>query len=371
MRKNALLCVMLALVLLLSGCALVQKDEAVDNATEILRLGDKVITKEMVKAQTESQLYNMYSAYSMIGYSYDVTDPENIAKAQDAAIEAYEKDLALTAKAAELGMDKLTDEETEEAKTAGQENFDSDIEFYIKNYMTDTEGVDEETLKTKAREELEAMGYSVDDYITSATKKKVDAKLKEYAIKDVTVTDEEIQEDFDAKVESDKTTYAENPGSWAVAANNGTTLYYTPAGVRRVKQILTKFTEEDQKAIDEANQQMSDANTARSTAQAKIDAANSTLDELKEGDSDEIKSAREAAEATLAEAQKELDEADNALMTATEALTAAQDKAFADIDEKVDAILASLDAEGADWNAIMEANNEDPGMSSHSSSEWS
>ena len=362
MRKNALLCVMLALVLLLSGCALVQKDEAVDNATEILRLGDKVITKEMVKAQTESQLYNMYSAYSMIGYSYDVTDPENIAKAQDAAIEAYEKDLALTAKAAELGLDKLTDEETEEAKTAGQENFDSDIEFYIKNYMTDTEGVDEETLKTKAREELEAMGYSVDDYITSATKKKVDAKLKEYAIKDVTVTDEEIQEDFDAKVESDKTTYAENPGSWAVAANNGTTLYYTPAGVRRVKQILTKFTEEDQKAIDEANQQMSDANTARSTAQAKIDAANSTLDELKEGDSDEIKSAREAAEATLAEAQKELDEADNALMTATEALTAAQDKAFADIDEKVDAILASLDAEGADWNAIMEANNEDPGM---------
>ncbi|MBQ1301797.1 MAG: SPASM domain-containing protein, partial [Firmicutes bacterium] len=62
-------------------------------------------------------------------------------KAQDAAIEAYEKDLALTAKAAELGLDKLTDEETEEAKTAGQENFDSDIEFYPMDFQNDGEYV--------------------------------------------------------------------------------------------------------------------------------------------------------------------------------------------------------------------------------------
>ena len=50
MRKKALLALMLALTLLLSGCALIVKDEAVDNATEIIRMGDQVITKDKVKA---------------------------------------------------------------------------------------------------------------------------------------------------------------------------------------------------------------------------------------------------------------------------------------------------------------------------------
>ena len=64
MRKKALLAAMMALVLLLSGCALIVKDEAVDNATEIIRMGDKVITKKEVKDQISAQLdYNdmMYS----------------------------------------------------------------------------------------------------------------------------------------------------------------------------------------------------------------------------------------------------------------------------------------------------------------------
>ena len=39
MRKKALLALMLVLTLLLSGCALIVKDEAVETATEIIRMG--------------------------------------------------------------------------------------------------------------------------------------------------------------------------------------------------------------------------------------------------------------------------------------------------------------------------------------------
>ena len=38
MRKKALLAALLALTLLLSGCALIVKDQAVDNATPIIRM---------------------------------------------------------------------------------------------------------------------------------------------------------------------------------------------------------------------------------------------------------------------------------------------------------------------------------------------
>ena len=78
MRKKALLALMMAAILLLSGCALIKKDQAVDDATEIIRMGDQVITKKEVLAQAEQELYDQYSMYSMFNYSYDVTDPANI-----------------------------------------------------------------------------------------------------------------------------------------------------------------------------------------------------------------------------------------------------------------------------------------------------
>ena len=356
MRKKALLALMMAAVLLLSGCALIQKDQAVDDATEIIRMGDKVYTKIQVKAAAQQELINKAQTYSMFGYAYDMTDPANIAEAQEAAVKALKEDLTLTAKAAELGFDQLTDEELEAVKTKAQESYDNMVNT-AKQYVEGKDEMDEAALTEAAVKMAEDAGYTMENRTESATKDAVSAKLKEYAVKDVAVTDEEIQAEYDSKVESNKETYAENAASWAAAANNGyTTLYYTPAGVRRVKQILVKFTEEDQTAIKDANTKLSDANTARSAAQDKVDAAQKVLDT--EGITDEVKT---QAEADLAAANQELDEDDKALLAANQAVTDATDKAFANIDEKADAVVAQL-AEGGDWQKLTDEYNEDTGM---------
>ena len=356
MRKKALLALMMAAVLLLSGCALIQKDQAVDNATEIIRMGDKVYTKIQVKAAAQQELINRANTYSMLNYAYDMTDPANIAEAQEAAVKALKEDLTLTAKAAELGFDQLTDADLEAVKAKAQESYDNMVNT-AKQYVEGKDEMDEAALTEAAVKMAEDAGYTLENLTESATKDAVSAKLKEYAVKDVTVTDEEIQAEYDSKVESNKETYAENAASWAAAANNGyTTLYYTPAGVRRVKQILVKFTEEDQTAIKDANTKLSDANTARSAAQDKVDAVQKTLDT--EGITDEEKT---QAEADLAAAKQELDEADKALLAANQAVTDATDKAFANIDEKADAVVAKL-AEGGDWQKLTDEYNEDTGM---------
>ena len=252
MRKKALLALMLVLTLLLSGCTLIVKDQAVDNATEIIRMGDRVVTKKEVKEQVDSVLqYNEYM-YSMMGQSYDVTDPQVIASAQEEAIDDLKKDLTLTAKAKELGLDQLTAEEEETVKTKAQEDYDSAVEYVKTNELAGA-GLEGEELDKAVTDYLVAREVTLDAYTESERKTVIDNKVREYAIKDVAVTDDEIKTEYDSRVENDKTTYTDNAGSWATAANNGTTLYYTPAGVRRVKQILIKFKEEDQTAIDNHN----------------------------------------------------------------------------------------------------------------------
>ena len=356
MRKKALLALMMAAILLLSGCALIKKDQAVDDATEIIRMGDQVITKREVLAQAEQELYDQYSMYSMFNYSYDVTDPANIQAAKDAAVDTLKTSLALTAKAKELGLDQLSDEELESVKTTAQANLDSVIAS-AKAYVEGGSEMDETALAEAAAKMAEEAGYTLDAYIAQGTSDAISAKLKEYAVKDVAVTDEEIQAEYDSRVESHKSTYSESAGTWASAANNNSTLYYTPAGVRRVKQILIKFKDEDKTAIDDAKTKLNDANTAVTTAQAKVDAAQGTVDT--EGISDEDKA---KAEETLSAAKQELEDADKALLAANQAVTEATDKAFANIDEKADAVLAQLAEEGADWQKIMDENNEDEGM---------
>ena len=358
MRKKALLALMMAAIMLLSGCALIKKDQAVDDATEIIRMGDQVITKKEVKALAESVL-SSYAQNMQMYYSQgiDVTDPQYISMAQEEAISQYKNDLALTAKAKELGLDQLTDEELEAVKTSAQEELTYYQDYAKLLNQSALEGKSDEEVAQFVNELIEANGINLDALTEAATKNAIDKKLKDYAVKDITVTDEEIQADYDSKVEANKTTYSENAGSWATAANNKSTLYYTPAGVRRVKQILIKFKDEDQTAIDDANKQLKDANSALSSAQAKVDSAQSTVDT--EGISDEDKA---KAEETLAAAKQELDEADKAVQAATQAVTEATDKAFANIDEKADSVLALLAEENADWQKIMDENNEDSGM---------
>ena len=358
MRKKALLAMLLALTLLLSGCALIVKDEAVDNATEIIRMGDQVITKDKVKAEVQNQLDSMAYYYSLYGSSFDATSAENIAAAQEEAVNALKEDLALTAKATELGLDQLTAEEEEKAKTNAQESFDSALD-YVKTNMLQDSGLEGEELDKAAADKLTELGVSLDAYIESAKKTAIDDKLREYAIKDVAVTDEDIKAEYDSRVEKDKETYGENAGSWASAANNGTTLYYTPAGVRRVKQILTKFKDEDQTAIDDAKKAQTDANTAVTAANAKISAAQETLDT--EGITEEIQT---QAEADLKAANEELEKANTDLDAANKAVEDATNKAFENIAADADGILQQL-KDGADWQTLMDEKNQDPGMKSN------
>ena len=356
MRKQALLAMMLALVLVLTGCTLVQKDPEVDAATEIIRMGDQVVTKGEVQEQVDQQLNYMSALYSMYGYSFDPTSEQAISDARDSVVNAFKEDLASRAKISELGLDQLTAEEEEKAKTQAEETYQSRLNSILSSDFADSE-LSEEEKNEQAKAQLEKE-YSMDQALKDAKETIANDKLRAETIKDVTVTEEEIQAEYDSRVASAKETYENSAGTWASAANNGSTLYYTPAGVRYVKQILVKFLAEDQTKIDEANQKVTDANGKVTAADSKVSDAQAVLDD--ENASEEAKT---TAKTDLEAAQSELEAAKTELEAAQTAAKETLDAAFANIDAAADEIQTEL-ANGADWDTLMADKTEDPGMQS-------
>ena len=186
----------------------------------------------------------------------------------------------------------------------------------------------------------------------------MDDKLREYAVKDVTVSEDEIKADYDSKVSADEEKYKENLSSWASASNNGTsTLYYTPAGIRRVKQILLKFKEDDQSVIDNANGKITDANSRITAANNKISAAQEIIDNEEIAEEDKTQS-----RADLEAANTELETANADLEAAQAELKAATDAAFANLNADADTVLEALKENPDSWDQLLEEKNGDPGM---------
>ena len=357
MKKQAMLALMLALTLILTGCTLVQKDPAVDAATEILRLGDQTVTKGEIQEQVDYQLQYMAYLYSMYGYNFDPTSAEAIADARETVIKNFKNEMVSRVKIAEMGLDQLTEEEEAKVKEDAESTYQSNLDYILSSNYADSEMTDDEK-KAAATADLEATGYTMDTALENARESVLNDKLRQEIIKDVSVSEEEITAEYDSRVASAKETYENDAASWATAANKGTTLYYTPAGVRFVKQILVKFLDEDQTKIDEAKSAVTDANAKVTAAESKVTDAQAVLDSEEASEEDKT-----AAQADLEAAQTELTAAQDEAAAAQAAADAVTEAAFANIDAAADEVLTEL-ANGADWDTLMADKTQDPGMQS-------
>ena len=373
MQKKALLALLLVLTMMLSGCALIQKDMEVDRATEIIRVGDTVYTKGEIQDQVDNQLAQMsYLYYYYFGMSYDVTDAQNIADAQDAVIDSLVEQAVLNAKAKELGFDQMSDEDMDVIATNTDLAWQSDRDYVLSNILTGTE-LEGEELEAAIDAELDALGVTYDMELESQTAAYALQKLRASITDPVTVSDEELQTLLDERVASAMSTYETSPSSYGTSVNNGGTVYYRPAGYRLVKQILVKFSDEDQAVIDAMTASLNTASTAATQQQNVLNSlAVENVDELvaqvgvsldpETGDVTDVAPAftEELAE-EVAAAVEELAKAQAQQAFFTQKVQEATDAAFANIDEEADDVLAQL-ADGADWDALSAEHNDDPGM---------
>ena len=372
MQKKALLALLLALMMTLSGCALIQKDLEVDRATEIVRVGDTVLTKGEIQDEVDYQLAYMAYYYSLFGLSYDTTNAQNIADMQDDVIDMLIENAVLNAKAKELGFDQLTEEELAEVTANADESWENNRESVRASYFADTE-LEGEELTAALDAKIEELGVTYDSVLESAKAAYALEKLRASVTDPVEATEEELQAALDEHVASAQTSYESSLSSYGIAVNNGSTVYYRPAGYRMVKQILIEFAQEDRDAIDAYQSSLSAAGTAAITQQnllvslgvenvdelvsqvgLEIDPETGDIADVTASFTEELDEEVAAAVQELAKAQAQQEFFTNKVAEATRA-------AFANIEEEADEVLAQL-AEGADWNELAAEHNDDPGM---------
>lgn len=344
MRKKCILALMLAAMLVLSGCALVTVDEAADNARVILDVDGETVNKAVFHNMVEYQLYQnqqMNSYYQMLGLTGSFSTDENTV-AQE-VLASYTNSLVAKHKAAELGFDQMTEEENQEIQETAEKNYEELLTEIKDHYLADSASLNEAELRQKAMEYANENGMStLENYLDSAKIEKSVEKLRADTVKDVTYTQEELQAKLDEEAAANKTTFESNPDYYGYYLNNGTPVYYNAPGYRMVKQVLVKFNEEDNTALTEKNTELSQAKTALNDAQSALTEAAEDADKT-------------ALQAAVDEAQAKLDE----VQAAYDAL---KETAYANIQAKADEIYQKAIAEGADFDALVAEFNEDTGM---------
>lgn len=353
MRKRVFLAILMIAALLLStGCSLIVKDEAVDAQTVIIEVAGESITKANVQAATQNTLSYQQYMYSLYGMSYDPTSATTIAAAQDSAIEALIQVAVINQKITEQKLDTLTDEELTAVQASADETYAGYVSTVKSGNFADTT-LTGEALDQAIAAKMTELGYPTkDEAFASAKENKAQEKLRAGIIKDVSVTDAEIQTSYDEKVAAAMSSYATTLSQYGTDVSNGSTVYYRPAGYRYVKNILRKLSDADSATLTDLQSQLTEQQTsltANTEAMAALptDAATDTAEQA------ESRAALTATKAQL----------DAAISDLTVKLTAAQDTAYAALQPTVDEIVAKL-AAGETFDALMTQYGEDTGMQS-------
>lgn len=351
MRKYAILMVLTAfIVAFTSGCGLIVKDEAVDAQTVIIEVAGQTYVKSEVQQATENILDYQEYIYSLYGMGYDRTDADHIAAAKESAISALIEEAVTKQKAQEYGVDQFTDEELVDLMASVDETYDSYASYITTSYFADTELTGDE-LDAAVEAKMLELGYgSKDEMLEQEKQSAAIDKLKDYVVKDVAVTDDEIQSAYDTNVANAISAYASTLTQYASDVTSGSIIYDVPAGYRYVKNLLIKLSDEDSTAIqtlttDISDKQSSLDSTISAIADLPEDATTDTEDQAKSRE--ELTALSESLTTEIADLQAQLE--------------MATENAYAAIQPTVDEVVAKL-AAGESFDALLETYGQDSGM---------
>lgn len=329
MKKWVSLLVMVVLVLSLAGC---QKSPEEDAATVVAEVNGATITKgEATEFYNQILLQNQYVA-QMYGMAFDPEDKSTISSIKAETLTMLTQNMVLEQKLEELGLG-LTEEETADLEAQAQQERAEEIANISNDYGITLEEADEL---------LVSQGFSQSMITYSLRQSEIISRLEEYTGADVTVTEEEIQEEYDSRLQTAKETYQDDPSQYAVDVSNGTLLFCRPEGYRNIKNLVITFPEETQTQLNTLSDQIYEASYYAYMYDTQISMYGTSMDANTLVEYTDLKN-------TYEQQAQELQEEYDALVAS------GQEEIRAHAEE----VLALCQQEGADFDALMAEYNGD------------
>lgn len=357
----------LALLLALSGCSLIEIDKEMDDAEAVATVNGETITKGEIK-----DTYDYYvDYYNYMGSYYGITYDTSTLK--DDVIEAFIENKIVSQKAKELGLDQLTDEDKASVEVQAAE----ELEEYITEHGDDvnTEGMSDEDARAAVLAHLEEEGVTLESLIKNDTEKLISDRVRESVIKDVVVEDSDIEEAYNKEVADDESTFTNSAYLYEMYRTNGTTtVYWNPEGYRTVKHILLKLSDEQsaaRTALDDELKEIEDAIAAleapaeetEETAEGEAEETEATETEATETEATETETTEEEAGEAEGETVVTLEDLEARRNEVLNKMAALDEEHLASFSEKVEEIMGKL-ADGASFEELIDEYGEDPGMQS-------
>ncbi len=192
-----------------------------------------------------------YYVYYMGVDTQDSSSKETVMQLAETILQSMVLSEVVLAKGEELGYYEFSEEEKSQIQSDIQAEMDAGRESIEATIKEENPDLSEEELKTKVDLEMATQGYIEEDFRTYFEDSLVYDKVYAHFTEDVTVSEEEIRAEYDRLVEEAQTSYLEGTSSFEDDALLGGTIYYTPAGYRRVKHILIGFDSETSTQLNE------------------------------------------------------------------------------------------------------------------------
>ena len=228
--------------------------------------GEVTVLKSEIQDEFDQMLIQYVAYYAQYGYSVDEYDTELQASVAQETVQSKLSTAIVRHYAAQNGYE-LTEEKKAELLAQVQTTLDNTRE-YLESYLS-AYGYTGDELTAAVEDQLAQAGYTEESLMESAELNDVLNFIYEKATADVTVTEEEVKEAFDAKVAEQKETYAD-VDSFINDYVNENEILYTPENVRLMECIYIA------KVDGEATE---DEATADEATPAEATAAEATIDE--------------------------------------------------------------------------------------------
>ncbi len=262
-NKLAIAMALLLSVLLLGGCvsALLEPKETVDSSSPSASVSVDTSTIVVAEVNGVAIYKDKYDEmYSSLAYQYymngqDTSSDAAVAAIRQETLDELINDEVRTQKMGELGFLTLTEQDLDRAE--------SDMEDYLVSYieancMSDVlatleEGYTEEELEAAKVAYIDTLlednGIDRAEFQAVFEDGVMNKKAVEAAQGEVVPSEAEIKAKYDEYVASDKEAMKADATTYVTNVNSGVQLYYTPEGVRRVRQIAILMDTETISAI--------------------------------------------------------------------------------------------------------------------------